>query len=470
MSHSSIPALLPAGPGHHFVCYADACSGVPDAPHAATFAAVNQMLQRLAPQPEFICFPGDEISGLTADAAALRAQWRHWFDVEMSWLDREHIPLYQTTGNHTTYDPMSEAIFRAVMAHLPDNGPPGQSGLSYYVRRSAGAGNAEDDLLMIFANTLWSGLGGEGFVELAWLDATLRAHADARYKLVFGHHPVFPVNGFVGSQQREIQHDLGAEFWAILVRHGVLAYWCSHILAFDVQVQQGVLQILTAGAGTAHRMPDEIEYLHAVQAALDREGLRYQVLDRAGTVREWLRWPLPEPAATGWQPLLPGIHAAPLQGEQPPTPQATPRCHWQISGHAAAGAAGTPQTLLSAWDAGSALAPLWIGLLGVEQQVAITLAPQAGRSPHLWLGPKLPKGKAFHLQLALHTGMGPGGLLWRWHAGEPWSSLQGASAWGGERLHWPTLWSIGHGQLGEEDRPFRGQQLVVEWQQHSQRL
>ena len=72
-------------------------------------------------------------------------------------------------------------------------------------------------------------------------------------------------------------------FWEILVRHGVLAYVCSHILAFDLQVHDGVLQILTAGAGTAHRMPEDIEYLHCIQAALDAMMvLRYQVLDTDG--------------------------------------------------------------------------------------------------------------------------------------------------------------------------------------------
>src|SRR3546814_19768554 len=78
---------------------------------------------------EFILFPGDEVIGLTRDEAALRAQWRHWFEVEMAWLDRSRIPLFHTTANHTTYDPMSERVFAEVMAHLPRNGPPGPGGL-----------------------------------------------------------------------------------------------------------------------------------------------------------------------------------------------------------------------------------------------------------------------------------------------------------------------------------------------------
>ena len=62
-----IPALVPRDEtGFQFVCYADSCSGVAGAPHESTFAAVNAVVARLRPQPEFICFPGDEIRGLTA--------------------------------------------------------------------------------------------------------------------------------------------------------------------------------------------------------------------------------------------------------------------------------------------------------------------------------------------------------------------------------------------------------------------
>ena len=43
--------------------------------------------------------------------------------------------------------------------------------------------------------------------------------------------------------------------------------------------------------------------LHAVQAALDKDGLRYQVLDVEGEVREWLQWPPPLPTVDQCQPL-----------------------------------------------------------------------------------------------------------------------------------------------------------------------
>ena len=457
---SPIPALLPrAGIGHQFVCYADSCSGVPGGPHEATFAAVNEVVSRLRPQPEFICFPGDELSGLTADEEALRSQWRHWFQAEMGWLERDAIPLYHTTGNHTAYDTASEAVFREVMTHLPRNGPPGQEGLAYVIRR--------DDLLMVFVNTTWSGLGGEGRVETMWLNQVLADQADARYKLVLGHHPVHPVNGFSGPYQREIARENGRAFWEVLARHGVLAYICSHILAFDVQVHQGVLQILTAGAGTAHRMPEGIEYLHCVQMALDRIGLRYQVLDTAGQVRECLSWPPAIPPSATWTPLEPGHQTSPWSSHDETAEGQARLVAWRFEGITPAGG-GDPQTLLATWESGSELPPLWIGLQGDEQRLAVLLSPGPGRSPHLWLGPALAPGQPFELQVAIHTGMGPGGLLWRWADTSPWSSLKAASPWGAERLTWPARWSVGHGKRGPTSRPCRGHRLQVTW--HAQRL
>jgi hypothetical protein len=327
-----IAALLPRGDGHQFVLYGDACSGVPGALHETTFAAVNAVVRKLVPQPQFIIFPGDEIIGLTPDAGQLRSQWRHWLDHEMGWLDRRSIPIWHSTGNHTTYDEMSEAVFREVL-DLPRNGPAGQQGLSYWIRRG--------DLLVVFVHTLWTGLGGEGYVETNWLRGVLADHADASYKFVVGHHPVFSVNGFAGPYSRDVAPEVATVFWDLLVDAGVCAYLCSHILAFDTQLHNGVLQICTAGAGTAHRMPEGVEYLHCVQIALDAGGLRYQVLDVEGRVREKLSWPLP-PSAGPAVKLQDGENRAPFQ-----FPRDNECIELRFCGQAAASGTSCSQTLLS---------------------------------------------------------------------------------------------------------------------------
>ena len=451
-SPQPIEAITPRGQGHHFVFYGDACSGVADALHAHTFADINAVVARVTPRPEFVIFPGDEVIGLTAYEEVLRAQWRYWLDVEMAWLDRQAIPLYHTTSNHTTYDAMSERLFREALAYLPRNGPPGQEGLSYFVRR--------DDLLLVFVNTCSVELGGEGHVETVWLAQTLQAHADARYKLVIGHHPVFPANWYVGPYQREIGAEYVEPFWRILVGQGVFAYLCSHMLAFDVQVHEGVLQIMSAGAGTAHRLPEGIEYLHAVQGALDAQGLRYQVLDDAGHVRERLSWPLRLPAYESWALLELGEQAARFQGYLQDDLDNPQLMVWRLAGRTADGWRA-PQTILCAHSADATLPALWMGLTGPQQRLTVRVGRERGRSPLTWFGPLLTPGAPFDVQIALHVGMGPGGFLWRWDDQTPWSSLQSVAPWGAERLLWPAHWCVGFGQGGRADSPFVGHDLAV---------
>jgi hypothetical protein len=441
-----LAAILPHTPGHQFVFYGDACSGIPGAAHEKTFASVNDVVRRLEPPPEFVLFLGDEVAGLTTDADELRAQWRHWLDHEMAWLDRHAIPLWNTTSNHTTYDVMSEAVFRETLGHLPRNGPRGQEGLTYWVRRG--------DLLLVFVHTSWTGLGGEGHVETTWLGDVLRQHGDARHKLVVGHHPVHPINGFSGAYQREIGPEHAGAFWDVLVEGGAFAYLCSHILAFDVQVHRGVLQICTAGAGTAHRMPEGIEYLHCVQGALDSEGLRYQVLDAEGRVRERLAWPLDLPPVERWRALPRGESKALFAGGL-----TTDRIvAFRFTGQAASTGDGSMQTLFSTHQPGTP-APLWIGLSGIEQRLTVIVDHEPRRSPHYWHGPAIMPGAPFDLRLVVHTGMGPGGFLCRAGDDGKWSSLAAASPWGAERLAWPERWSVGHAQRGHDDLAFRGSAL-----------
>lgn len=448
MTDESIKALLPKSAGHQFVMYGDSCSGVPGALHERTFADVNAIVERLSPQPEFILFPGDEIIGLTPDPAALRSQWKHWIDVEMAWLDRQKTPMWHTTGNHTAYDKMSEDIFREVL-QLPDNGPTDQKGLSYWVRR--------DDLLMVFVHTLWTGLGGEGHVETEWLQATLKQHADAKYKIVLGHHPVFPVNGFSGTYQREIGHEYADKFWNILVEANVLAYVCSHILAYDVQVHRGVLQICTAGAGTAHRMPEGVEYLHCIQAALDENGLRYQVLDTDGVAREQLQWPpKPNDAYTKWQRIGVDESNALFTG------LINPReiVEFRATGRTAPTPWAPEQTLFTAHSP-EAIAPIWLGLRGPNQTLTLIVGRQPGRSPSYWFGPDLPADSEFDFHVAFYPEMGPGGVLYRDHEKTVWASFKAATATGIENVRWPSSWNVGYGQHGSDDRPFKGHDLTM---------
>ena len=63
--------------------------------------------------------------------------------------------------------------------------------------------------------------------------------------------------------------------------------------------------------------------------------------------------------------------------------------------------------------------------------------------------------------LALHPGMGPGGILYRRDDSAPWSSLSSTSPKGTEDLTWPCKWSIGMRFGNPSDQPFFGNGLQI---------
>ncbi len=421
-----IPSLEPQdAQGHQFVFYGDCCSGSAGQPREANFAAVNGAIRRLTPQPEFLCFIGDHIVGMTTDYDDLRRQWRYWLDHEMAWLDQQATPIYHVTSNHNTYDAPSEDIWREVFPQIPRNGPPGQEGLSYFVRRG--------DLLLVAANTSYSGLGGYGHVESRWLDQVLRANADAKRKLVLGHHPVFPVNGYDETPLWCIEPEQGQAFWRTLVEHDVLAYLCSHIIAFDVQAHEGVLQVTSGGAGTEYGpggfMPGPVEYHHAVQASVDARGLRYQVLDVEGRARETLEWPLVVPPVSEWRD-----GAGEWEGQD-----GSRVSFFRLSGTAPR---GDEQTLISGFSTPNEPAVVKIGLEGEPMRLTVHMTMGTDDTQR-WDGPPLPPDQGFDLRLAIHRDMGPGGVLWREDEDSAWSSLSSSSARGAADVAWPARWVVG---------------------------
>jgi hypothetical protein len=450
-----IPALQPRDEsGHQFVFYGDCCSGIPGATSETNFAAVNAVVQQLTPSPEFLCFLGDHIEGDPQERNALLNQWRYWLQHEMAWLAPLRIPIHHITSNHDTGSPLAEAVWREVFPGLPQNGPHGQEGLSYWARHG--------NLLLVCTNSAYSGLGGTGHVESTWLNQVLTQNDDAQYKLVLGHYPVFPVNGYEDYPTWRIVPQQGVPFWEVLVRHHVLAYLCSHVIAFDVQAHEGVLQITSAGAGTFYGpgnfMPGQTEYLHTVQAAVDLTGMRYQVIDTRGAVREVLSWPLIEPGENGWEPI-----PADTANWQPQcNPWSEPQADKRILCFRFDGTClpcTDRQTLLCAWEDMEGPPILWIGLERGVPALTVSLVPEPGGGAQTWTGPTMRLNQRFSFELAIHTGMGPGGVLYRANASSPWSSLLSTSARGASGMAQPEHWVLSHARSGLADRPFLGDDL-----------
>jgi len=132
---------------------------------------------------------------------------------------------------------------------------------------------------------------------------------------------------------------------------------------------------------------------------------------------------------------------------------------WRFDGVCASGPSSQAQTLLCGWNDDDGPVALWVGLQPGTNALGVSIVPQPGEGAQTWDGPILPAGQSFAFELAIHTGMGPGGFLYRSHAGAPWTSLQSSSARGAEHMAVPVRWAPGHAQSCPADRPFLGSDL-----------
>src|SRR5690606_20114974 len=127
---------------------------------------------------------------------------------------------------------------------------------------------------------------------------------------------------------------------------------------------------------------------------------------------------------------------------------------------------GRAETIFSAWHDDSKLAPLRLGLCGIDRELTVKPTPVEGRSPQDWRGPAVAAGEQLWILVPNHSGMGTGGILWRRGESLPWTSLAASSQWGAERLKVPETWSGGHDRANATRNVFRGSDLQAKW--HSQ--
>ncbi len=204
-------------------------------------------------------------------------------------------------------------------------------------------------------------------------------------------------------------------------------------------------------------MPGRSEYFHAVQIAVDEQGLRYQVHDPTGTVRERLSWPFHLPPVDQWQ-SVDNRNASTLLR---PIDFTREIVAFRIRGMLANPAGNSDQTLICGVDSGEGVEPVWIGV-DDSGRLLVRVVPLSGHGWQVWKGPRLAVDQPLDFHVALHPGMGPGGVLFRADEAAAWSTLESTSSKGGEDLQRPQRWAIGHGQSGTADRPYRGESLRIQ--------
>jgi hypothetical protein len=166
-------------------------------------------------QPAVVLFTGDLVRG-RSQPEPIPDQYDQWLQVMRPVYDAG-IRVLACRGNHDTYWPTFFQSDQYPLQKLPDNGPPGETFMTY----SATHENAIFIAMDHFGGTLTQPIHR---VNLPWLESTLAAN-QRPHIFVFGHEPAFKVYHPDCLDDNRKDRDL---FWQTLTRYGARVNLCAH--------------------------------------------------------------------------------------------------------------------------------------------------------------------------------------------------------------------------------------------------
>jgi hypothetical protein len=159
------------------------------------------------------------------------------------------IPFYPLIGNHEAVGPDAISIFKDHF-EIKNIAPIDSMHLAYTVK-------INNAMFVILATDYYSRTE-DALVEhtlttpqVDWLDSLLITKADFKYKFVLGHEPAFSVRGKFSEKPVGLDKYPEARnlFWDILKDNNVNAYFCAHEHLYYRSVDDGLLQVISGGAG-----------------------------------------------------------------------------------------------------------------------------------------------------------------------------------------------------------------------------
>lgn len=227
----TIPPVVPGTAYERFIAFGDMGTGRPDQHKVA--AAMAQRAK--SDHVDFILTVGDNIydKGVSSEDDP---QWKTKF--EDVYADPAlQVPTYPTLGNHD-YKGNPQAQVRYSQRNKNWRMP-----ARYYtfVRTLTDGTNVQ--FFAIDSEPIQGFLDNAG-EQLAWLDAEL-AKSDARWKIVFGHHPLYSHGEKHGNNQAMI-----AKVGPLLAKHHVDLYLCGHDHTLEMfKPIDGVYHVVTGAGG-----------------------------------------------------------------------------------------------------------------------------------------------------------------------------------------------------------------------------
>lgn len=302
-AHRRLPAAvvppLPDGAAHErFIAFGDWGTGDPDQRRVAQAMAAWARRSGLA----FMLTVGDNFYQRGVESAD-DPLWEDVFEDVYDDPALARAPVYASLGNHDHKgNPDAQVAYgrehrRWVMP------------ARYYTVHRVLADGTEVQLFAIDSMPIHSGWAG--FEEqLAWLDRALGA-STARWKLVFGHHPLYTHSGR-GRDEAMIRH-----LEPLLVRHGVDVYFAGHDHILELlQPREGVQYVVTGAAGGPDNM-GRVAWAEDTLYAASGGGFVGGRVSRDELVLEFVR--------LGGRPqFVHVLRKAPPDGAQAPAPASAP--------------------------------------------------------------------------------------------------------------------------------------------------
>ena len=193
-------------------------------------------------------------------------------------IDGYNIPVYIAIGNHEIVGERSEDIFRSIFK-MPENSPFGLKELVYSFDHK----NAH---FVILDTNIYKKFHRLGKTQLDWLKKDL---ASNKKELVFafGHEPAYPVGSHKGSSLDAFPAERD-EVWSVFQENKVDMYFCGHEHLYNRSINQGMLQVITGGAGARPNVSskDGGFYHFVIVDVKDNGECEVVVKDNDGVIRD----------------------------------------------------------------------------------------------------------------------------------------------------------------------------------------
>ncbi|MBN1782191.1 metallophosphoesterase [bacterium] len=215
-------------------------------------AAVDYFLGQVKSEnPDFVLIDGDLVDGRWWDSPqCVEVNGTVYFSGWVRRMKQYGLKFYTAVGDHELGDdpwprekrelvPHFENVYRNCL-RMPQNGPENKKGLAYYVR--------EGNLLIVTVETfevvddsMRIAVIGE---QLEWFEKTLEANKDAAFKIVQGHVGLWGDLKSRSSSRLMLEQGKESEFYKVMVRYGVDAYFAGEFHDVTVLEDDGIWQIV----------------------------------------------------------------------------------------------------------------------------------------------------------------------------------------------------------------------------------